>query len=64
MGDEACEQVLQLAGGRMNYVYFPSNSMVSLISQLSDGSSVEIGINGYEGMYYNTGRKFPVRERT
>ena len=34
----------------MDYVYFPSNAMVSLISQLSDGSSVEIGITGYEGM--------------
>jgi CRP-like cAMP-binding protein len=34
----------------MDYVYFPSNSMVSLVSRLSDGSSVEIGIVGYEGM--------------
>jgi CRP-like cAMP-binding protein len=43
-------QILYEAGGSMDYVYFPSNSMVSLISQLSDGSSVEIGIVGYEGM--------------
>ncbi len=43
-------QILYEAGGPMDYVYFPSGSMVSLISQLSDGSSVEIGITGYEGM--------------
>ncbi|HEX8127842.1 MAG TPA: Crp/Fnr family transcriptional regulator [Pyrinomonadaceae bacterium] len=43
-------QILYEAGGPMDYVYFPSNAMVSLISQLSDGSSVEIGITGYEGM--------------
>ena len=43
-------QILYEAGSKMDYVYFPSNSMVSLISQLSDGSSVEIGVTGYEGM--------------
>jgi CRP-like cAMP-binding protein len=43
-------QILYEAGGKIDYVYFPSNSMVSLISQLSDGSSVEIGVTGYEGM--------------
>lgn len=43
-------QVLYKAGDRIDYVYFPFNSMVSLISNLSDGSSVEIGITGYEGM--------------
>lgn len=43
-------QILYETGGAMDYVYFPSNSMISLVSQLSDGSSVEIGIVGYEGM--------------
>lgn len=43
-------QILYDTGGLIDYVYFPSNSMVSLISQLSDGASVEIGIVGYEGM--------------
>lgn len=42
--------ILYEAGGLMDYVYFPTNSMISLISQLSDGSSVEIGVTGYEGM--------------
>lgn len=43
-------QILCGAGGVLDYVYFPLNSMISLISQLSDGSSVEVGIAGYEGM--------------
>jgi CRP-like cAMP-binding protein len=43
-------QVLYEAGGKIDYVYFPLNSMVSLVSQLSDGSSIEIGVAGYEGM--------------
>jgi CRP-like cAMP-binding protein len=43
-------QILYEAGGKIDYVYFPLNSMVSLISQLSDGSSIEIGVVGYEGM--------------
>jgi CRP-like cAMP-binding protein len=43
-------QILYETGGSMDYVYFPMKAMVSLVSQLSDGSSVEIGITGYEGM--------------
>jgi CRP-like cAMP-binding protein len=43
-------QVLYEAGGKIDYVYFPLNSMVSLVSQLSDGSSIEIGVAGYEGV--------------
>ncbi|HLL14180.1 MAG TPA: Crp/Fnr family transcriptional regulator [Pyrinomonadaceae bacterium] len=43
-------RILYETGGLIDYVYFPSNAMISLVSQLSDGSSVEIGIVGYEGM--------------
>lgn len=43
-------QVLYQAGDVMKYVHFPFTSMVSLISQMGDGSSVEVGITGYEGM--------------
>jgi CRP-like cAMP-binding protein len=43
-------QILYKAGDRIDYCYFPSHSMTSLISQLSDGSCVEIGVTGYEGM--------------
>jgi CRP-like cAMP-binding protein len=31
-------------------VIFPINAMISLVAQLSDGSSVEVGVIGYEGM--------------
>jgi CRP-like cAMP-binding protein len=34
---------------RMDYGYFPLNSMVSLVSHTADGESVEVGIVGYEG---------------
>jgi CRP-like cAMP-binding protein len=43
-------KVLYEAGGRIEHVYFPSNSMVSLISQMADGSKVEVGVTGFEGM--------------
>ena len=43
-------RILYKAGDAIDYVYFPSNSMVSLVSQLSDGSNVEVGVTGYEGM--------------
>jgi CRP-like cAMP-binding protein len=43
-------RILYKAGDVIDYVYFPSNSMVSLVSQLSDGSNVEVGVTGYEGM--------------
>ena len=35
---------------QMEHVYFPTNSMVSLVSQLSDGTSIEVGVTGFEGM--------------
>ena len=43
-------KVLAKAGDRIEYVYFPQNSMISLVSELSDGSAVEVGIIGFEGM--------------
>jgi CRP-like cAMP-binding protein len=43
-------QVLYEAGSRIDHVYFPLNSLISLVSQLSDGSGVEVGIIGFEGM--------------
>ncbi len=43
-------QVLHEAGGIMDYVYFPQNAMVSLISHTAAGESVEVGIVGFEGM--------------
>jgi len=43
-------QMLYEIDGAIDYVYFPVNAMVSLVSQLSDGSSVEVGVVGFEGI--------------
>ncbi|HEX8128592.1 MAG TPA: Crp/Fnr family transcriptional regulator [Pyrinomonadaceae bacterium] len=43
-------QTLYRAGERLDYVYFPIRSMISLVSEMADGSSVEVGIVGFEGM--------------
>jgi CRP-like cAMP-binding protein len=43
-------QVLHEVGEVLEYVYFPQNGMISLISQTAAGESVEIGIVGFEGM--------------
>lgn len=38
------------AGERMDYAYFPITAMVSLVSEMPDGASVEVGVVGFEGM--------------
>ena len=43
-------QVLQESGELIEHVYFPINSMVSLVSETAAGESVEVGVIGYEGM--------------
>ena len=43
-------QILYRTDQLIDYVYFPLKSMVSLVSQLSDGSSIEVGVTGFEGM--------------
>jgi len=43
-------QILYEAGGVMEYAYFPINLMISLLSQMADGGSVEVGLVGFEGM--------------
>lgn len=35
---------------RINYVYFPETAVVAMIDTLADGSTVEVGIIGHEGM--------------
>ncbi|HEX8708616.1 MAG TPA: Crp/Fnr family transcriptional regulator [Pyrinomonadaceae bacterium] len=42
--------MLYRTSGRIEHVYFPGNAMVSLVSQLSDGTNVEVGVTGFEGM--------------
>jgi CRP-like cAMP-binding protein len=43
-------QILYESSGEMEYAYFPINAMISLLSQMSDGGSVEVGLVGFEGM--------------
>lgn len=42
--------LLVRAGNAIDWVYFPESAVTSLIDVLADGSRVEIGIVGYEGM--------------
>ena len=43
-------KVLYEAGDQLEYVYFPTTSIVSLSYALSDGASAEVAIVGNEGM--------------
>lgn len=43
-------QVLYESGGKLNYVYFPTNSIISLLYVLENGSSAEIAVVGNEGI--------------
>jgi CRP-like cAMP-binding protein len=43
-------QTLYQTNQTIDYVYFPNRAMISLVSQLSDGASVEVGVVGFEGM--------------
>ncbi|MEY3825764.1 MAG: hypothetical protein RLZZ148_576 [Cyanobacteriota bacterium] len=43
-------QILHEAYEKIEYVYFPSRAMISLVSIMEDGSTTEIGLVGNEGM--------------
>jgi len=43
-------EVLYEPGDVIKYVYFPNNSVISLISELSETSWLEVGMVGSEGM--------------
>ena len=43
-------QVLYESGASVPYVYFPTNSIVSLLYVLEDGASAEIAVVGFEGV--------------
>src|SRR6201988_1947082 len=43
-------EVLYEPGEKIKYVYFPNDSIVSLLSALSARSSLEVGMVGNEGM--------------
>ena len=44
------EEVLYEPGAAIKYVYFPNDSIISLISELSEASLLEVGMVGNEGM--------------
>ena len=43
-------QVLHESGGRLDYAYFPTTSIVSLMYLLRDGASAEVAVVGNEGL--------------
>jgi CRP-like cAMP-binding protein len=43
-------QVLHEPGEPIEYVYFPTEAMISLVSIMKDGSTVEVALIGKEGM--------------
>jgi len=42
--------VLYESGGQLNYVYFPTDSIISLLYVMQDGASAEIAVTGHEGL--------------
>lgn len=46
LGDVLCE-----SGDRLNHVYFPTSSIVSLLYVMENGASAEIAVVGNEGMF-------------
>jgi CRP-like cAMP-binding protein len=44
------DQVIYKADQKIRYVYFPESAVVAMIDTLEDGSTVEVGVIGHEGM--------------
>lgn len=42
--------ILYESGEPIRYAYFPSGSVVALLATMIDGSTIEVGLVGYEGM--------------
>jgi CRP-like cAMP-binding protein len=43
-------QILFMPEDKLSHVYFPTTSIVSLLTDLEDGSGIEVGLVGREGM--------------
>ena len=43
-------EVVYESGGRMSYIYFPTNAVVSLLYMMENGSSAEMGMAGKDGV--------------
>jgi CRP-like cAMP-binding protein len=46
----ARQEVLQRPGETLRYAYFPEDAIVSLMTAMQDGSTVEVGVIGCEGI--------------
>lgn len=52
------DQVLQEAGEPINYLYFPNNSVISLLALTEAGENIQVGMVGFEGVAGITGLPF------
>jgi len=43
-------EIIYQADQRIDYVYFPETAVVAMIDTVDDGSTIEVGIIGHEGM--------------
>jgi CRP-like cAMP-binding protein len=43
-------EVIYESGGHLDYVYFPTNAIISLLYMMENGSSAEMGLAGNEGV--------------
>jgi len=43
-------QIIYQADQRIEYVYFPETAVVAMVDTMEDGSSIEVGVIGHEGM--------------
>jgi CRP-like cAMP-binding protein len=48
--DLVVEQVIYEPNARIEYAYFPTTGMISVVSLMEDGRSIEVGTIGSEGM--------------
>src|ERR1044071_9673346 len=46
----ALGEVVYESGGQMDYIYFPTTAIISLLYMMENGSSAEMGMAGNEGL--------------
>src|SRR5687767_3129001 len=48
--DLKVREIIYQADQSIEYVYFPENAVVAMIDTVEDGSTIEVGVIGHEGM--------------